>query len=152
MEVRFLKRGFFQRLFGIPATPKSKQQAGWNVSSGMLIIDLNKTPELQNAGNAMRFEGKNLPGRVLVIYGEDKQYRAFENRCTHVGHRRLDPVPGTRTIQCCSVGKSTYGFDGNPIYGPAPKPIKTYPVQVKGNELHVFLFEQLTESRASGSS
>ena len=63
-------------------------------------------------------EGKNMPNRVLVVHGEDGEYRAFHNQCTHLGHRRLDPVPGTNTVQCCSVNKSTYDTEGTKIYGP----------------------------------
>jgi nitrite reductase/ring-hydroxylating ferredoxin subunit len=142
MEIQFLQRGFFQRLFGISTTQKPENKKGWRISSNEMIIDLTLTPELKKPGRGLRFEGKRLPVRMLVVYGEDNVYRAFENRCTHMGHRRLDPVPGTRTVQCCSVGKSTYGFDGKPVYGPAPNPIKTYPVQIQGDELHIRLFEK----------
>jgi len=46
-----------------------------------------------------QIRSNNLPVRVLVVYGEDGEYRAFQNRCTHMGHRRLDSVPGTSTVQ-----------------------------------------------------
>ncbi len=52
-----------------------------------------------------------------------------------MGHRRLDPVPGTNTVQCCSVSKSTYDLDGTKVHGPAPDPINTYPVSVEGDKL-----------------
>jgi Rieske Fe-S protein len=54
-----------------------------------------------------------------------------------MGHRRLDYVPGTETVQCCSVSKSTYAFDGSKIHGPAPEPILTYPVEVGERELRI---------------
>ena len=49
----------------------------------------------------------------------------------------MDYVPGTETVQCCSVNKSTYTFDGNKIHGPAPRPIHTYPVDVGERELRI---------------
>ncbi len=139
MNIQFLERGFFQRVFGIPATPKPQAPDGWTYADGKLTIDLKKAKELKKPGGALRFEGGNLPERVLVVFGKDKKYRAYQNRCTHIGHRRLDPVPGTGTVQCCSISKSTYDADGNNIYGPAPGPVATYPVELKGNQLTLTL-------------
>ncbi|MFZ1201138.1 MAG: Rieske (2Fe-2S) protein [Desulfobacterales bacterium] len=137
MTVKFLQRSIWQRIFGIPATDKPRDDSGWQYESGQLTINLDRTPELSRAGGAVRFEGKGLPVRVLVVRGEDKQYRAFHNRCTHLGHRRLDYVPGTETVQCCSVNKSTYTFGGEKIHGPAPRPIANYPVEVGEKELRI---------------
>jgi nitrite reductase/ring-hydroxylating ferredoxin subunit len=137
MTVKFLQRSIWQRIFGIPATNKPHDDEGWRFESGQLIISLDRIPELTRAGTAVRFEGKNLPARVLVLFDENKQYQAFHNRCTHFGHRRLDYVPGTETIQCCSVNKSTYTFDGNKIHGPTPKAVQTYPVEINEKELRV---------------
>ena len=137
MDIKFLKRSLFQRLLGIPATAKPGTEGCWNYANGKLTIDLNKTSELKKPGGALRFEGKNLPKRVLVVCGEQGDYSAFHNRCTHLGHRRLDPVPGTQTVQCCSVNKSTYDSDGNKIFGPAPRPITTFPVEKDQEKLIV---------------
>jgi len=129
MDIKFLKRSFFQRLLGKSATTEPGIGGSWNYADGTLTIDLGKALELKTPGGAMRFEGKNLPKRVLVVHTEDGEYRAFHNRCTHLGHRRLDPVPGTDTVQCCSLNKSTYDSVGNKIFGPAPHPITRYPVK-----------------------
>lgn len=135
MDIKFLRRNFLQRLLGISATAKPKIENCWNYANGKLTISLSKTPELTLPGGAARFEGNNLPVRVLVVYGEDGEYRAFQNRCTHLGHRRLDPVPGTSTVQCCSVNKSSYDSDGNKIFGPAPGPVTRYPVEKSQEKL-----------------
>jgi nitrite reductase/ring-hydroxylating ferredoxin subunit len=137
MAVTFLKRSIWQRIFGVSATGQPQDDAGWQYGAGQLTIDLERTPELTRPGNALRFEGKSLPVRVLVVYGEDETYRAFHNRCTHMGHRRLDYVPGTETVQCCSVNKSTYTFKGEKIHGPTPKPVQTYPVEVADGQLRI---------------
>ena len=137
MTVKFLQRSIWQRILGISATDKPQDESGWHYESGQLTISLDRIPELTRSGTAVRFEGKSLPARVLVVFGEDKQYQAFHNRCTHFGHRRLDYVPGTETVQCCSVNKSTYTFDGNKIHGPDPRPIRTYPVDVAERELRI---------------
>ena len=137
MGITFLKRSFFQRLLGISATTKPGIDGCWNFADGKLTIDLGKALELKTPGGAIRFEGKSLPKRVLVVFGEDGEYRAFHNRCTHFGHRRLDPVPGTGTVQCCSVNKSTYDSGGNKIFGPTPHPITKYPVEKNQEKLIV---------------
>ena len=137
MATKFLKRSIFQRIFGMPATAKPEDPSCWDYSGGKLTINLKKAPELGKPGAALRLEGGNLPARVLIVFGEDGQFHAFRNRCTHLGHRRLDPVPGTNTVQCCSVNKSTYELDGKKVYGPAPKPIITYPIKKDGDKLVV---------------
>jgi nitrite reductase/ring-hydroxylating ferredoxin subunit len=105
--------------------PKDKEC--WNYSAGKVVIALNRAPELSSPGGAVRLEGKGLPERILVVYGEDGGYHAFRNRCQHMG-RRLDPVPETQTVQCCSVNKSTYDYRGNVLFGPARKPVGALPV------------------------
>lgn len=135
MEVKFLKRSFFQRIFGIPATGQPADAAAWSYADGRVTVELNRVPELAAPGGAVRLEGRGLPQRVLLFRGEDGAFHAFHNRCTHLGHRRLDPVPGTATVQCCSVNKSTYDLEGRKVHGPAPRPITPYPVETDGERL-----------------
>ena len=137
MEIKFLKRNIFQRIFGIPATSRPIDPDCWSYSDGKLTIALKKTPELEKPGGSIRLEGGNLSERILVVLGEDEKYHAFQNRCTHLGHRRLDHVPGTNTVQCCSMNKSTYDLDGKNIFGPAPKPITTFPIHTDEDKLVV---------------
>jgi nitrite reductase/ring-hydroxylating ferredoxin subunit len=134
MTVKILHRSLFQRIFGFPATARPRNPQCWSFSNGKIVIDLKKAVELQDPGGAIRLEGGGLPRRVLVVRGEDGQLHAFHNRCTHLGHRRLDPVPGTSTVQCCSVGRSTYTYDGQRIHGPAPQPVNVFPVKVQDHE------------------
>ena len=139
MTIKFLNRSFFQRIFGRPATQKPLDPQCWSFSDGKITIYLNRAVELKKPGGALRLEGDGLPVRVLVIRGDDGKFHAFHNRCTHIDHRRLDPVPGTGTVQCCSVGKSTYTYDGKKIYGPPTGPINTFKVEVEGESLTLFL-------------
>jgi nitrite reductase/ring-hydroxylating ferredoxin subunit len=134
MEVKFLKRKFWQRILGIPVTHPPGDRACWTYSNGKLVIDLGRAPELAKPAGAIRIEGGNLPDRVLVVHGEDGAYHAFRNRCRHVG-RRLDPVPGSRTVQCCSVGRSTYGYDGEVLYGPAKRPAEILAARLENGKL-----------------
>jgi nitrite reductase/ring-hydroxylating ferredoxin subunit len=137
MAVKILKRSFFQRMLGIPATGMPLKPGCWVFSGKEITIDLDKAPELAAPGGALRLEGAGLPVRVLVVRGEGDAFHAFRNRCTHLGRRRLDPVPGTATVQCCSVNTSTFTLEGKSIHGPGKNPLTVYPVEKKGNSLVV---------------
>ncbi len=139
MDITFNIRSFFQRLLGKPATQEPGVKDCYQYNNGKLVIDLQKTPELKFAGGSIRLEGGSLPVRVLVVHGEDGEYRAYKNQCTHFGHRRLDPVPGTNTVQCCSINKSTFTEDGEKILGPAPHSITGYPVEHNQETLTISL-------------
>jgi len=134
MSITFIKRSFFQRLLGIPETGNPEIDGCWEYADGKLIVDLGKAAELKTPGGAIKLEGKSLPKRVLVVFGEDGNYRAYHNRCSHMG-RRLDPVPGTETVQCCSINKSTYDIEGKYIYGPKHQPIMSFPVEKDQDKL-----------------
>jgi len=138
LEVKILKRNILQRLFGISATKAPSDGGCWTYSDRRLEIDLKRAPELSEPGGAIRLEGKNLPDRVLVIHGNDGSYRAFRNRCKHMG-RRLDPVPQTATVQCCSVSKTTYAYDGNVLHGPAKEPVESFQVTSAEGQLVVVI-------------
>jgi len=140
MEIQFLKRSFFQRLLGIPATARPVDESCWQYVGGKLCIDLGKAAELKPPGGALRCEGGDLPQRVLVVHGEDGEYRAYHNRCTHQG-RRLDPVAGTGTVQCCSIGKATFDAAGNQVHGPAPQPVARFSVERDGERLVIAVGE-----------
>ncbi|MBU0946548.1 MAG: Rieske 2Fe-2S domain-containing protein [Proteobacteria bacterium] len=141
MDCKFVKRSFFQRVFGVSETKKPTVANCWEYEDGKLVINLHEASELRTPGGAIRFEGGNLPVRVLVVCGEGGEYRAYRNQCTHFGHRRLDPVPGTNTVQCCSINKSTFDSSGNTIFGPAPHSIHCYPVEKDQEKLIVLISE-----------
>jgi len=126
--------GFFSRILGISKTKPPENPESWRYQDGRIRIDLDRTPELSAQGGAIRLEGGDLPCRVLVVHGRDGQYHAFLNKCTHMG-RRLDPLPGQPHIQCCSVSKTTYEYDGRVISGAGKSDASTFSVEQQGNEL-----------------
>jgi nitrite reductase/ring-hydroxylating ferredoxin subunit len=127
--------GFFKRLFGICETEPPADEDCWTYADGKLEVVLDKAPELSMKGGAIRLEGPYLPKRVLVVHGEDGQYHAFPNRCTHAGHRRIDPVPGEDKIRCCSVGKSTFDYSGQTISGSAKEPLEPLTLETERGKL-----------------
>ena len=134
MEQDSLKRNIFQRILGICATAKPSDEGCWRFENGVVTVDLARASELARPGGALRIEGKSLPVRLLVFRGDGNVWQAFKNRCAHAG-RRLDPLPGTGRVQCCSVGKSTYDADGRILSGSAKNGIDTYPVAEENGRL-----------------
>jgi nitrite reductase/ring-hydroxylating ferredoxin subunit len=96
--------------------------------------------ELQIPGSGVRLEGEGLDPRLLVFHGDDGQYHAVANRCTHMG-RRIDTIAGGSVIQCCSVSKSTFTYDGQPVGGAAKTALKTYAITTDQDTLTITLDE-----------
>ncbi|MGD8457768.1 MAG: Rieske (2Fe-2S) protein [Anaerolineales bacterium] len=125
-------------ILGTPETQLPIIEGAWSYTNGTLSLDLSKLPELDELGGAVRIEGAVLPDPILVVLGEDGDYYAFKNACTH-GGRMIDPVAGTMTLQCCSLSRSTYDYQGSVISGPAPSPLTSYPLAVEGEQLLITL-------------
>jgi Rieske Fe-S protein len=128
------KRTFFDKIQGKSFTNQPQIADAWQFDIGILTLDMAKLPELSDLGGAVRLEGDLLPDPVLIVYGEDGQYYAFKNACTHAG-RMVDPVAGTMTLTCCSISASTYDYQGNVLDGPAPEPLTSYPLAIDGDNL-----------------
>lgn len=128
--------GFFKRLFGICETAPPTNSDCWNFSGGKIEIQLDRVSELANKGGAIRLEGKGMPEKVLVINGQDGEFHAFKNRCTHAG-RRIDPFGANEQIRCCSISKSTFDYTGKVVSGAAKKPITSYHVEHEDGKLTI---------------
>ena len=129
--------GFLKRLLGICSTPPPAVADCWSLVDGRVTIDLDKTGELARPGGAIRIEGNGLSQRILILHGEDGRFHAFENRCSHVGHRRLDPVVGQGIIRCCSIGRFEFDYQGNRLSGLAREPVQPFAVDLDGRKLIV---------------
>lgn len=129
--------GFFKKIFGICETRPPSDAGCFSYRDGRLEIELNRAPELAKAGGAIRIEGGELPCRILVLHGDDGRFHAFPNRCTHIGHRRLDPLPGTGKVRCCSVGQSEFDYAGHRLAGSAKDNIVPFDVAVEGETIVV---------------
>ena len=129
---------FLKRIFGICETPPPADPKAWSLNGPAVRIDLACMPELKNSGSGVRLEGKGLDPRLLVVHGDDGQYYAVANRCAHMG-RRIDVLAGSGRIQCCSVSKSTYTYDGQPVSGAAKTTLNTFPTAVENNILTINL-------------
>ena len=126
--------GFFKRLLGISATKLPADMGCWQYVKGEITVDLSRAPELSLKGTAIRLEGRHLPVRILLVHGDDDQYYAFKNKCTHSG-RRIDVLAGNSQLQCCSVSKSTFDYEGKKVAGPAKGSLVTLKTEVKDGKV-----------------
>ncbi len=121
-------------IFGICSTRPPQDKDACAVDGEVVRLNLERLPELARPGGAARFED-GLPHRLLVVHGHDGEFHAYLNRCTHAGHRRIDPLPDRPGLRCCSVGMSTYDYDGHRVAGPAAAALTVFPVERDGSSL-----------------
>ena len=133
-----LKRNIFQRILGICATKLPSDDGCWKYEDGKVTIDLSRASELSGENGAFRLEKNGLPERVLVFRGSDGQYHAFRNKCAHAG-RRIDPVPDAEKMKCCSVGGSSYDYQGKVLSGMAKGSVLNYIVTEEEGKLVIAL-------------
>lgn len=136
MLVKPVRLGFFSRLTGKCATPEPYDAGCWTYDAGRILVDPARAPELSALQGAIRLEGKGLPVRVLLFRGTEGRFHALSNACSH-GKRRLDPLPGTELVQCCSLGRSTYDYGGHVVDGPAKEAVRVFPVAATNGRIVV---------------
>jgi len=125
-----------KKIFGICEIRKPEDPGCWIISGGRVEIDLKRAGELSRQGGAIKLEGKSLADRILVIRGENGLFYAYKNKCTHMG-RRIDPVPGSSDLRCCSVMGSRFGITGEVLSGPAKGALKIFEVKIEDNKLNI---------------
>jgi nitrite reductase/ring-hydroxylating ferredoxin subunit len=130
--------GVLKKIFGICETRKPNDPGCWTYSNGMVKIDLNRAGELSIPKSAIRIEGKGLADRILVIRDETGGFHAYKNRCTHMG-RRIDPVPETSQVRCCSVMGSLFNEKGEIVSGPGKKNLVKYESFTDGSAMTVII-------------
>ena len=130
--------GLIRRILGICDTKPPADGGCFEVKGRRVEIDLARAPELAGRGGAIRLEGRGLADRILVVHGLDDEYRAFVNRCTHMG-RRLDPQPGKPGVRCCSIGHSTFDDSGKPLSGMGRRDLRTLAVEPGDGRLAIRL-------------
>lgn len=139
-EVSDPDRSVLDRIQGNPLTGLPEDAGAWTYANDELTLDLARLPELDSLGGAVRIEGDVLPDPVLVFLGENDNFYAFKNACTH-GGRKIDPITGTMTIECCSMSGSKFDYEGNVLSGPAQAPLTAYPIALEGSTLRIALRE-----------
>jgi nitrite reductase/ring-hydroxylating ferredoxin subunit/uncharacterized membrane protein len=77
----------------------------------------------------------HVEGRRIVLARTEEGYLAFDDRCTHRGASLADGVLIAGTVQCPWHGSQFDTRTGAVCNGPATAPVRTYRVEVQGNEV-----------------
>jgi nitrite reductase/ring-hydroxylating ferredoxin subunit/uncharacterized membrane protein len=94
-------------------------------------IDVGADDELQ----ADQMKLLRVDDRRVVLARTERQYVAFDDRCTHKGGPLSDGVLACGRVQCPWHGSQFDVDDGSVQHGPAEQPIRTYQVEVKGGRV-----------------
>jgi len=114
------------------------EAASLKVEAKRLVIDLAKTPSLATAGSAAQVSLAGRSLKLVVVRPEADQYHALSAECTHAG-RPLGYVHKRKVLQYANFGHSVFCLAGRVIKGPAPSPLKQYPVTCREGRLEVDL-------------
>jgi len=72
---------------------------------------------------------------ALLIRLPNGEYQSMSAVCTHLGCT-VQYQPGTQQVWCpCHNGR--YDLNGRNIQGPPPRPLVTFDVKLRGEEIHV---------------
>ena len=105
-----------------------------------LVFDLLNNATLKTPGNSIKLSVINnkVITKIMILCSDQGIYKAVPNKCTH-GGMELEYRPAEKIIRCVSFGKSEFNLAGKVLKGPAPTPLKTYPVSVKSDKILITL-------------
>ncbi len=83
--------------------------------------------------------GYEVEGKKVAVVNLGGKFYAFENHCSHRGAELSKGLLMGNVVVCPLHGSQFDVTTGQKIYGPAPGPIKTYPVKVEGDDVLVDL-------------
>jgi cytochrome b6-f complex iron-sulfur subunit len=130
--------GFLKAVRGVCGT-KPLSPDLWTLEDSTARVRTSLKPDVVSWGGGVYLEGRGLQRPILVVRTDDDRYLAFTNRCTHIGHRKIDPVPGQRTLRCCSIFHSTFDYEGKRLSGPARDPLTRHEVTMDKGDLLIKL-------------
>ncbi|MEW6235634.1 MAG: Rieske (2Fe-2S) protein [Candidatus Omnitrophota bacterium] len=103
-----------------------------------IIVDLSKAASLHPIGGAAAIVRPEMPLQIIIVRFNRKEYFALSRLCTH-GNQVLSFNPKRGVLQCNGYNHSIFGLDGAVVKGPAPTPLKVYPVMLTDGKLEIVL-------------
>lgn len=101
-----------------------------------IIVDLTKAPTLSEVGTAAFIINKEKSLDIIVVRAEEEKYFVLSRLCTH-GRQVLSYVRKRGVLQCNSFNHSIFALNGQVVKGPAPEPLKSYPVTYSQGKLEI---------------
>lgn len=118
--------------------PELKRDAV-KIASGLVTIDLDRTPELARAGGAVRIVDAARKLQIVVARTGKSEFAALDQKCTH-GGGALIYVHRHRHLYCTCWGHAIFALDGSVIRWPnkqTPRPLRVHRVERDGGILAV---------------
>ena len=122
------------RTAGDPGAPRSTCCSTPDIESesvtygpGGLTIDLLKAPSLREVGNAAYVVNEARSLQLIVVHVAKQVYCVLSRLCTH-GGQVISYNRERGMLQCNNFNHAIFLLDGSVWKGPAPKPLRSYPV------------------------
>ena len=103
-----------------------------------LTIDLAKAPSLSAVGSAANIINPERSLQIILVRRGKKQFVALSRLCTH-GQQVVSYNPKRDVLQCNNFNHAIFNLNGQVVKGPAPTPLKSYPVALKNGRLEIVL-------------
>lgn len=95
-----------------------------------------KTPDVPPSGVKMvKFNRKP----VLLSRTPEGQIKAISGVCTHLGCV-VEYIPAQNNLHCNCHG-SVFALDGKNLSGPAPRPLESFRVEIKGDDITISIIK-----------
>lgn len=105
------------------------------VTGGKLHLALNRFPELETPGGALKLAPTGFDTPVYVLVLGRGEFAALSPICTHLGC--TVEIQGSRIV--CPCHGSTYDREGRVLQGPAERALMRYPTNVDDGVLVINL-------------
>jgi nitrite reductase/ring-hydroxylating ferredoxin subunit len=109
------------------------------IDSGVVTIDLARTPDLARAGDAIKVVDSARKLQILVARTAKGEFVALDQRCTH-GGGNLTYVHRHKHLYCTCWGHAIFALDGSVIRWPntqTPRPLRAHAVERQGSHLAI---------------
>ena len=106
-----------------------------NLSGGRIKLDHNQLELKMGEGNAILVRASPLPDVLILLRHENGTFTALNARCTHLG---CQVRPGGEFLTC-PCHQSTFDRWGKVVRGPAQKPLSSYPVEVREEQIEIVI-------------
>jgi nitrite reductase/ring-hydroxylating ferredoxin subunit len=82
-----------------------------------------------------RLRSFDVPGLKVAVANADGHLYAFEDTCTHTGCSLARGTLAGTTVTCGCHGSQFDVTSGAVVRGPARRPVRSWPVQVAGEDI-----------------
>ena len=106
------------------------------VTDRNIEIDLLQAHCLEHAGHAAFISIPEARIEMIVVHVDKGEFVALDRFCTH-GRQVLSYNQQRQLLQCNNYNHSLFELDGSVYKGPAPTPLRSYPVTLEQDTLNI---------------